>query len=47
MSELKTSMLIVLENLLYSGEISTSGKNFTLQLGVTGWTNLTSVLKSS
>ena len=47
MSELKISVLIVRENSLYSGEVYTSVKNFTLLLGDTGWTNLTSVLKSS
>ena len=40
MSEIKTSVLIVRENMFYSGEIYTTGK--TLPPAVTGGKNLTS-----
>ena len=47
MSKLKTFVLIVLDNLLFSGEKNyTSCKNFTLPLAVTGGTNLTSASRS-
>ena len=42
MSELKTSVLIVQENVLYSGEIYFVSNNFTLLPGVTAGTNLMS-----
>ena len=41
MGELKNSVLIVRENMLYSEEIYTAGKNFTLLPAVMGWKNLT------
>ena len=43
MSELKFFVLILREKMLFSGEIYTTGKNFTLPLAVTALTNLTSV----
>ena len=42
MSELYTSVLISQENMLYTGEIYTASKNFTLPPAVTGGTSLTS-----
>ena len=42
MSELDISVVIMRENMLISGEIYTTGKNFTLPPGLTGWTNFTS-----
>ena len=44
MSELNISVVIMRENMLISGEIYTTGKNFTLPLAVTAVTNLTSAL---
>ena len=45
MSELQIiSLLIMQENMLFSGEIYTAGKIFTLPAAVTVVTNLTSVL---
>ena len=43
MSELNISVVIMRENMLISGEIYTTGKNFTLPLAVTAMTNITSV----
>ena len=45
MFEPKTSVLIVRENMLYSRDIYTTGKNFTLPPAVTALTNLTSGTK--
>ena len=42
MSELNISVVIMRENMLISGEIYTTGKNFTLPPAVTAWTNSTS-----
>ena len=42
MSELNNSVVIMRKNMLISGEIYTTGKNFTLPPGVTGVTNSTS-----
>ena len=42
MSELNNSVVIMQENMLISGEIYTTGKNFTLPLAVTAVTNITS-----
>ena len=44
MSELNIPVLNLREKMLFSGEIYTTGKNFTLPLGVTGVTNSTSVI---
>ena len=44
MSELNISVVIMRQNMLISGEIYTTGKNFTLPLAVTAETNLTSGL---
>ena len=41
MGELKNSVLIVREIMLYSEEIYTAGKNFTLPPAVMGWKILT------
>ena len=43
MGELNISVVIMQENMLISGEIYTTGKNFTLPPAVTAVTNLTSV----
>ena len=43
MSELKISVLIMQMKMLFSGEIYTTDKIFTLPLAVTAGTNLTSV----
>ena len=43
MSELNISVVIMRENMLISGEIYTTGKNFILPLAVTAMTNITSV----
>lgn len=42
MSELNISVVIMRENILISGEIYTTGENFTLLLAVTAVTNTTS-----
>ena len=42
MSELNISVVIMRENMLISGKIYTSGKNFTLLPAVTAGTNITS-----
>ena len=42
MSELNISVVIMRENVLISGEIYTTGENFTLLLAVTAVTNTTS-----
>ena len=42
MSEPNISVVIMRENMLISGEIYTTGKNFTLPLAVTALTNITS-----
>ena len=41
MSELQTSVLILRDNMLYTGEKYTASKNFTLPPALTGGTNLT------
>ena len=44
MSELNISVVIMRENMLISGEIYTTGKNFTLPAAVTAVTNITSAM---
>ena len=46
MIELKTSVIIFQENVLYSKEIYTASKNFTLASAVPAVTNLTSALST-
>ena len=44
MSEFNISVLIMRDNVIISGEIYTTGKNFTLLPTVTAVTNITSVI---